>query len=369
MASFRKTKSGSYQGTIYIGRDADGVQDFEYVTKPTLKECKVAAREIEQARDEGKLIRVGHIRVVNWIEQYLKDNKNSYKPGTIGLYKTYLKCHFKPFFKQLKLKELNDLHITKFKNHLLGKMKPSSARRVMGALSTILKAVLKDKSPAKEVKLPKANASCAKAPSTEEFILIHNAVKGTRYEIPVLCAGWCGFRREEIFAIRPDDLDFQNNTIRVDEAYAKNDEGFYEFGSTKSENGDRTVKAPGYLMNLFKQIMPKSKVVSINKDSEKDNEPVLKLGRPDSFSSRYGQFIDRRKKHGVPDYRFHDLRHYHATWLQDNYFPDSYAASRMGQTKDVLRSTYQHLRPNKQKELDDKIEAQALELEIKKTAQ
>lgn len=364
MASIRKTPSGGYQATIYAGRDANGKQLFKYVTKKTMKECKSAAREIEQQLEDGKLTNVENIRVVAWIEQYLKNNSNSYAPGTIGLYKTYLKCHFEPFFKQLKLKDLNDLHISKFKNHLLGKMKASSARRVLGTLSKILKTALKDKSPAKEVELPKANTSCARAPSTEEFKLIHEAVAGTRYEIPVLCAGWCGFRREEIFAIKPDDLDFKDNTIRIDEAYAKNEKGQFQFGPPKSGNGVRTVKAPAHLMDLFKQVMSKEKVVSI----DKENQPVLKLGRPDSFSSRYGQFIGRRKKHGVPDYRFHDLRHYHATWLQDNYFPDSYAASRMGQTKDVLRGTYQHLRPNKQKELDDRIEAQVFELDTKKTA-
>ncbi|TLN10126.1 site-specific integrase, partial [bacterium] len=263
MASIKKTPNGSYQATVYIGRDANGKQLFKYVTKPTLRECKAAAREIEQEKEEGKLTNIGNIRVAAWIEQYLEDNNNSYASGTIGLYKIYLRCHWKPFFKQMKLKDINDLHINKLKNELLGKMKSSTARRIMGALSKILKTALKDKSPTKDIKLPKANPSSAKAPSTEEFIRIHTAVNGTRYEIPVLCAGWCGFRREEIFAIRPDDLDFQNGTIRIDEAYAKNDQGQYEFGPPKSENGYRTIKAPSYLMNLFKKVMPKTKVVSI----------------------------------------------------------------------------------------------------------
>ena len=37
MASIKKRPNGTYQATIYIGRDADGKQLFKYVTKDGLK--------------------------------------------------------------------------------------------------------------------------------------------------------------------------------------------------------------------------------------------------------------------------------------------------------------------------------------------
>lgn len=344
MASFRKRANGSWQASIYVGRDADGKQMFKYVTCDQLKDAKKKAREIEQEIEEGKLVNLDNIRLVAWIEQFLEINKNNYAPSTRALYKTYLDCHFKDYFKQMKLKQINDLHIKKFQNYLLGKMLPTSARRVMGCLKKILHEALKKKSPANEVQLPKENKSRAKAPSTEEFECIREAFKGTSYEVKILLSGWCGFRRGEIFALKPNDLNFKENTIRIDESYSKNEEGKYELGPPKSENGFRTEVAPEYLMNLIKECIPKGKNINLDKQIFK--------GRPDNFSSAFAKLIKRKK---LPKYRFHDLRHYHATWLLENGIPDKYAAKRMGQTEDVLRRIYQHLRAEKQKDLDAKI--------------
>ena len=368
MASIKKRPNGSYQATIYIGRDADGKQLFEYVTKPSLKECKSAAREIEQQLEEGKLVNVKNIRIVVWIEQYLEINKGHYGPSTKSLYLSYLKNHYKPFFKDLKIKQLNELHIKKFKSYLLEKMKPSSAKRALSALKTMLKDILKDNSPARDVELPKENKPNSKAPTTEEFMKIHNAAKGTKFEVPVLLAGWCGFRRGEIFALKPDDLNFKENKIRIDESYSINENNIYELGPPKSDNGYRTEVAPEYLMNIVKEMVyprldesKKDNVIEFKgkKETGKISNERIISGRPDNFSSNYAKFI---RENNLPKYRFHDLRHYHATWLFDNDVPDKYAAKRMGQTVDVLKRIYQHLGVEKQKEIENKI------LQIDKTA-
>lgn len=355
MASIKKRPNGTYQATIYAGRDANGKQLFKYVTKNSLKECKAAARKIEQEIQEGRLTDLDNMRVVAWIEKYLEISKNGYASGTIGLYKTYLDTYYAPYFKQMKLKQVNEIIIKQLQNELLEDQQNSSVRRIMGALKKILKEALGDYSPARKVPLPKENKSCAKAPTTEEFSQIYESIKGTRYEIPVLLSAWCGFRREEIFALRPDDFDFENNTIRIDEAYAKNDEGKYVFGPPKSANGYRIKRVPKYLMDMLKPLVQQNtgKVVKI----KKDNSPVFAyLGRPDTFSSRYGQLFKRKKRQNIPKYRFQDLRHYHATWLHENGYPDSYAAAAMGQTPDVFRNIYQHLRPDVQFELDKNID-------------
>jgi len=359
MASFKK-RGDSWQATIYVGRDENGKQLRKYVTKPTLKECKAVAREIEQEIEEGKFVNVDNMRVVGLIEQFLDINKSEYSPGTIILYKGYLKNHYKPFFKNMKIQQLNEVHVKKFKTYLLEKMKPNSAKRVFGAFKTMLRDILKDKSPAKDVPLPKENKPCSKAPSSEEFLKIRTAAKGTKFEAPILCAGWCGFRRGEIFALKPNDLDFKNNKITIDESYSKNEEGKYELGPPKSENGYRTEVAPQYLIDLLKKIINreidydnrkrKDNVIKFKKKIEAD-ERIFK-GRPDNFSSDFAEFI---RENNLPKYRFHDLRHYHATWLYENDVPDLYAAKRMGQTVEVLKNIYQHLGLEKQKEIEEKI--------------
>ena len=65
MASIKKRPNGTYQATIFIGRDSDGKQLFQYVTKRGLRECKVAAREIEQAIEDKTFVNVAQCGLKN----------------------------------------------------------------------------------------------------------------------------------------------------------------------------------------------------------------------------------------------------------------------------------------------------------------
>lgn len=350
MASIRKRPNGKWQAAIYVGRDANGKQMFRYVTRDTYKECKAAAREIEQEVEEGKLVNIRNMRVIAWIKEWLDANEYSYSPATISLYNNYLKNHYQPYFNNLKLDQLTEIHITKFRNYLLGKMKPSSARRCFSALKKMLADALKDKSPAKGVKAPQPNDPDVEAPTPEDFAKIYSIVKGSYYELPTLIAGWMGYRRGEVLALRINDLDFETNRIRVDEAWTKTKDGTYVIKAPKSKNGYRNEVAPGVLMEKLKEHVKKlrsGKVVPL-----RDDTTLLFNMRPDTFSTCFRRFLMRRNG---PDYSFHELRHFHATWMFENDFPDLYAAKRMGQTLQVLKETYQHLGLKRETELDEKV--------------
>jgi len=115
MASFKKRPNGAYQAAIFIGRDENGKQMFKYVTRPTLKECKAAAREIEQELADGNLSNMVRVRVTAWIEEWIEINRHELSPSTVLLYKLYLKAHYAPFFKNMTLGAINNVHIEKFK--------------------------------------------------------------------------------------------------------------------------------------------------------------------------------------------------------------------------------------------------------------
>jgi integrase len=189
---------------------------------------------------------------------------------------------------------------------------------------------------------------------------IHSAVRGTRDEPIVLIAAWCGLRRGEIFALKWDDIDWVNGTLRVDESYSINDDNLYEDKRPKSENGMRVVAVPDYLLELLDN-MRKAKLTKVDSKSKKESSLELnkkELGhrifnmRPDSYSSYWAEFVRENK---LPKIRFHDLRHYHASWLYSQNIPDQYAAQRLGHDIAILKSIYQHLGLDKKVEIDDSI--------------
>ena len=117
---------------------------------------------------------------------------------------------------------------------------------------------------------------------------------------------------------------------------------------SRSERGFRTERVPEELMNMIKKMISDKKIVELNPTGN----AFLWNIRPDTFSTSYRNFLRRRN---APAYTFHELRHYQATWMFNQGFPDKYAARRMGQTEEVLRNTYQHLGLKKKEELDEKV--------------
>ena len=353
MASYRKVhdKDGKHIGweaTIYLGRDADGKAIRKYLRMERERDLKRAAKQIELDHKEAVTSSVGKKRVVAWFEEYVELNRNDFSPATQTLYAGYLKNHYKPFFKQLRMDKVTDHHLKQFQNWLLETLAPSTANRIMSALKGAFTDGLKVKSPFVEFSLVEPNDPDVSAPSVAEFAEIQMAVAGSGYEIPVLLAAWCGFRRAEILALRVDDLDFEKETIRIDEAWSKHKDGKYVLKKPKSKRGAREERVPPGLMERIRKMLTDGKVVELNPSGDR----FLFNSRPDTFSTSYRNFLRRR---GAPAYTFHELRHYHATWLWDSEIPDKYAAKRMGQTVEVLKSTYQHLGLKKQDEVDEKV--------------
>lgn len=345
MASIKKLPNGSYQATIYVGRDAQGKQIRKYVTKPGWKECKAAAREIEQEIEEGRFINIQNIRVSAWMDKWLELNKERLSPSTYVSYKMYVDKHFKSQFKNIKLNQINEIHIKEYMNEKLKVLSPTTVRKHILVLGEMLGDALKHKNPVAGIKLPEKNEYDPYIPTTEEFEEIRNGFKtirsGKKDELIILLSGWCGLRRGEIFALKWDDIDYDKLQIRIDEARAISEDGFV-IKDPKSKNGFRTIAMPKELSDLIKNY----------RKSLKEVDELIFPFRPDCFSTHFSEII---KKLNLPPVRFHDLRHYHATWLYENGIPDKYAAERMGHDVFVLKNIYQHIHADKKVNLDETI--------------
>lgn len=341
MASIRKLENGKYQATVFVGRDANNKQIRKYVTRSTQKECKAAAREMEQEIEDGRFINVENIRLFAWMDKWLELNKERLSPSTFVSYKIYVDVHFKPFFGQLKLKQVTEIHIKQYINDKLKTLSPTTVRKHFFILRRILQDVLKHKNPARDISPPEKKDYMPHVPTSKEFEIIHNAIKGTRDEVIALLSGWCGLRRGEIFALKWDDVDRTEKTIRVDENRAISEDGYVDKGP-KSKKGLRVVAVPGYLMDLLEQ----------HRKSQKQITNYIFPIRPDHYSSYWAKLVTKKK---LPKIRFHDLRHYHATWLYEQGIPDHYAAQRLGHDIHILKGIYQHLNVEKKSEIDDSI--------------
>lgn len=343
MASIKKLSKDKWQATVFIGRDANGKQLKKKKTFSTEKEAKAFARELEQEIEERKYINIDNIRLSVWMDKWLELNENRLSPSTFVSYQMYVDTHFKPALGSLKLNQINEIHIKQYMNDKLKDLSSTTVRKHMLILRKILYEALKHKSPCNDIELPKKEEYKPRVPTEKEFNEIHEAVKGTRDEPIVLLAGWCGLRRGEIFALKWNDIDWNNKTIRIDEARAISKDGFVD-KKPKSKKGLRTIAVPEYLIQLLDKQRKSQKQI---------NKRIFNI-RPDNYSSYFASIIKKKK---LPNIRFHDLRHYHASWLYKQGIPDHYAAQRLGHDINVLKGIYQHLDMDVKTEIDNLIKA------------
>jgi integrase len=380
MASIRKLSNGTYQATIFCGRDTNNKQIREYITRPSLKECKDAARELEKEIADGTYSNLQNCLFSAFSDKWLKLVENTIASSTYRDYYMYVNTHFKPFFGRKKIKDLCEFDIKEYINEKLKTLSPTTVRKHYFILNAMFRDVLKYKNPCLGIKPPISNDYTPYVPTDEEFNLLLSAVKGMFDEIIIMLAGWCGPRQGEIFCLKPDDIFDKQGMIRFDENMSIGRDG-YKDKDPKSKNGKRTVIAQDTLMEALKKL----------KD-ERENQKVVNLKlflmRPDSYSKRFSNIIkyhkelfEIKKKFGeeglknylkshnvksikrcihvqnkkLPDIRFHDLRHYHTTVLYENDIPDQYVAQRLGDNIRTVKKTYQHLRLEKKKEIDNKI--------------
>ena len=348
MASIKKNPNGSYSATVYVGRDINDKMVRKYVTASSLKECKAKVRVLEEDIENRSLNNLGNARMSAYMDKWLDVNKGGLASTTVKTYKLYIDVHFKEFFGTMKVSQVTDMHIKEYISIKLKTLSSTTVRKHFFTLSRIFKDALKNKSPCLDIKPPKNADTKPTIPTEEEFDKIYETFKAISLEDEaiILLAGWCGLRRGEIFALKWNDIDEEEGTIRIDEAVALEEEGYsFELKEPKSNNGIRTIASPDYLIDLLKRIKQE-----IPKDDKIEHE-IFKQN-PHSFTKKYFKIITKKNLAKV---RFHDLRHYHASLLYKNNVPDLYAAERLGHDIMVLKKIYQHLGLKEKQELDQKV--------------
>lgn len=75
---------------VYIGRDSNGKILRQYITKPTLKECKKAARELEEEIELKSLNNYSRMKMSDYMSIWFEANKKLIAPTTARAYKMIL---------------------------------------------------------------------------------------------------------------------------------------------------------------------------------------------------------------------------------------------------------------------------------------
>ena len=295
--------------------------DGRYQLKVTLPngEAKMVygrtQQEVKDKRDElklqyamGKTVVDKKITVQQWMEKWWKAAKEgqsgfSSQRGYVAAMNNYIFPEIGP----IKLHDIKPIHIQNMINKMGQAGKSESLQRQVlialnGAFQYAVINGLLIGNPAQYVKKVSVEKHVRDALTSEEIKKLTEVVKGSRAEIAIHLALYCGLRRGEIVALRWDNVDLVQNKIYITEAveYRYNKP---EPKGPKSKAGNRTIPIPPHLVELLKSaertceyVCPSAKNIQMSEQS------VRRLIEP------------ARKKLDFY-FSFHILRHTYASLL------------------------------------------------------
>ena len=327
MATAKKLPSGNWR--VQASKTINGGLVKKSFTAKNKKEVELKAAEWQVQFDDNNAIE--NITLQKAFERYISSKENILSPNTIRVYLNISRAHFQGIM-QRKITTLTTEDFQREINISAAKSSPKTIRNVNGLLSAVLKMFRPEFK--LNTSLPQKKPTELYIPDDNDIKKLIQAVKDTEMEVPVLLAAFGPMRRGEICALTSEDVN--GNIVTVNKAVAHDKNGKIVIKAPKNVSSYREIEFPEFVIEKLKGIEGKITTIS-----------------PAHISRRFKVIL---KNNGIPEFRFHDLRHYNVSILHAMNVPDKYIMARGGwRTNATMNKVYNHVLKNKQTEYTKEI--------------
>lgn len=318
--TIRQRKDGRWEARYTVGHDpATGKQVQKSIYGKTQAEVSRKLRQVCKEVDDGTYKEPVKYTVKDWAEIWLNDYSTSLKPLTAKQYRSYINNHIIVKIGAVRLTQLDAPTIQHFYNQLVKDgLSPKTVKNIHGILHLMLETAAEvgyiKNNPSSVCKLPKITKKEIKPLENDDVLKFLNAIKGDRYETLFLVDIFTGLRQSEILGLTWDCVDFEKGLLYVYRQLQKNN-GKYYFASLKNGKSRTVALAPSILSALKAQKawQAECRLKSYDMWSNDDNLIFTnELGKHLTHSNVYKHFKKIAESIGIPDARFHDLRHTYA---------------------------------------------------------
>ncbi len=365
------THRGHGEGSIYHRNDGrwaasisleDGKRKTFYgkTRKEVQEQLKVALREQQQ----GLLLAGPQQTVEQFLTQWLEDHKGAIRIRTYERYEELARLHILPALGHHPLQKLTPQHIQAFYTK---KLKEGLSPTTVNLLHALLHKALDD---AVRLSAVTRNASdAASAPSrahyeiqpfsieqAQQFLV---AARGHSMEALFVLAITTGMRRGEILAIKWQDVQFERNMLQVRRIFTRQPGNRYIEAKPKTEKSRRSILLAPIVVALLKQHRTRQLEARLKAGSqwqERDLVFCTSLGTPLNPNKVVDRFKTLLKRAGLPEIRFHDLRHSAATILLSMEVHPKVVQELLGHNQiSMTMDIYSHVLPTMQKDAVSKL--------------
>jgi integrase len=333
----KKRQRGNGAGTVYPRKNRDGkVTGYRgsyfapdgkrrYVSAKRKSDAERALREAMTDADRGLTFDASNQTVSGYMTRWLEDfAKANLAPRTYHNYRLQIREHLVPAFGPMKLSKLDTPNIQAlYTAKLRDGLKPSSVRYIHAVLHCALeKAVelrLIPRNPAASARPPKIRQEEITPLDAQQARLLLEAAKDDRFECLYILSLTCGLRMGESLGLKWSDIDLDAGTLRVHRQLQRIREGGGLVFSEPKNASRRTIDLPQKAVEALWSYRKRQLEEQLRAGAKWQDHGLVfasSKGTPmdaQNIVNRYFKPLLRRS--GLPDIRWHDLRHTCATLL------------------------------------------------------
>lgn len=363
--SIRKRTNGTWEARYTV----EGEQHSLYGSSQ--KSVKEKLRDILSDIADGDYLEESDLTYGQWLNIWRENWLDDIAPSTAQKYKSDSLNHIDPILGKVPLKELSASHLKKVLK--IAKEKGLAEKSVINiriALHKSLEAAVEDKrikhNPCTKHVKPPAYEEPPKEMrplKDEEVARFLRAISGHKYEAAYFVDLFTGLRESELIGLTWDCVDFDAGTIHIYRQYVRprNKTEIHRFTKLKNKKTRDITPAPSVLAVLrrIKIKQSEQKLCAgtswINKDGFVFTNEI---GKPLSLEVLYRNLKKVAEQIGVPELRFHDLRHTYATLsLQNGVDPKTVSANLGHFSVAFTLDKYAHVSRTMMQNSADKMEA------------
>lgn len=324
----RKRADGRWEGILVVGHKDNGDPITKSVFGKTQKEVVRKLQDAKEVYKDADLTEAGNMTLQEWLDKWWEEyEKPRIKPTTQRMYQRSMQ-HIPEELADKKLRALKKADFQKLYADMSSNgrkinrewfgsgLAPATVRHLHFLLHNCLKAAVKDHliptNPTQDVPLPKLERAEMKVLNDSEMDVFMDEIRKDPiwYDF-FYTAITTGLRKGEICGLMWSDLDFRTGKLKIRRNVVRAPGGELEIGTTKTNNGTRTIVLPASTLQLLKEKKKHALSQWMFPDPLAPEKPMS----PDKPYKRLKQIL---RDASLPDIRFHDLRHTFATHAMAN---------------------------------------------------